>query len=265
MKLYSESIGHGPELVLIHGWGAHSAVWSGLRKKLAETFRVTTIDLPGHGNSPYQAGVMDSLPAVAEAVLAVAPTEASWLGWSLGGLIVQQAALLEAGRFEKIILLGSTPSFITRDDWPYAVDQAVLENFHQELRKDSRATLLRFIALQTRGSQQAANDARLLRQLLLEPAPDNAALEAGLNLLQQSDMREQLAMIDAPVLLLSGARDTLLPAKALPEITGLFKDARFTLIDKAGHAPFLSHKDETFTLVNEFLTQPQIVKSRHAR
>lgn len=263
MNLHSETTGQGPELVLLHGWGAHSGVWAGLRDRLAENFRVTCIDLPGHGNSPYQAQAMDSLPALAEAVLAIAPLNASWLGWSLGGLVAQQAAVLEPGRIEKLILLASTPSFVVRDGWSNAVDVAVFEAFYQDLLGDAQATLLRFIALQTRGSRQAADDARMLKRVLLQPLPDSDALQAGLNLLRQADMREQVGMISAPTLLLAGARDTLLPKRALAEMAGLFPNAGFEIIDKAGHAPFLSHRDETLNAINTFMMSVHNTGQQH--
>lgn len=263
MKLYSETSGEGPGLVLLHGWGAHSAAWTGMREALAKNYSVTCIDLPGHGNSPYQVEVMDSLTALTEAVLAVTPPTASWLGWSLGGLVAQQAALLEPRRVKKLILLGSTPSFVSREGWPYAVEPAVFETFHQNLVKDSRATLLRFIALQTRGSKQAGEDARLLKELLLQPAPDSDALQAGLNLLRQSDMREQLRLINVPTLLLAGARDTLLPKEALAEMARLLPDATVEIIERAGHAPFLSHREETLQAINAFLMEVQQQVQQH--
>lgn len=263
MKLYSETTGQGPDLVLLHGWGAHSGVWAGLRDRLAKNFRVTSIDLPGHGNSPYQAKTMDSLPAVAEAVLAIAPLNASWLGWSLGGLVAQQAAVLEPGRIEKLILLASTPSFVVRAGWSNAVEMTVFEGFYQDLLRDAQATLLRFIALQTRGSRQAAEDARMLKCVLLEVLPDSNALQAGLNLLRQADMREKAALICAPTLLVAGARDTLLPKHALTEMLGLFPNAKLEVIDKAGHAPFLSHPDETLNAINTFMMGAHTTGQQH--
>ena len=185
MKLHSETIGSGSELVLLHGWGAHSGVWIGLREALAENFTVTCIDLPGHGQSAYDKDVMGTLASLAEAVLAEAPLNAHWLGWSLGGLVAQQAALLEPARIEKLILLGSTPSFVMREEWPYAVDASVFETFYEELFSDADATLLRFISLQTRGSGQASEDVRMLKKVLLNPSPNNFALQDGLNLLRQ--------------------------------------------------------------------------------
>jgi pimeloyl-[acyl-carrier protein] methyl ester esterase len=139
----------------------------------------------------------------------------------------------------------------------------VFETFHQDLTNDSHATLLRFIALQTRGSKQAGDDARLLKRVLLQPPPDSEALQAGLNLLRQADLREQVGMINAPVLLLAGARDTLLPKQALPEMSRLFQNAVFELIDKAGHAPFLSHRDQTLDAINAFLMGIQDTGQQH--
>lgn len=253
MILHRETIGQGPELVLLHGWGAHSGVWLGMREMLAENFTVTCIDLPGHGHSDYNESVMASLPNLAEAVLDVAPTCANWLGWSLGGLVAQQAALLEPDRVGKLILLGSTPSFVVRQGWPYAVEKSVFEMFHKDLLKDSSAALLRFIALQTRGSKQAAEDGRLLKKILLKPAPLSQALQAGLDLLRQTDLREQVKEIAVPVLLLAGSRDTLLPKRALPEIEKLFRNAKYEWIEKSGHAPFLSHRKETLERITDFL------------
>jgi pimeloyl-[acyl-carrier protein] methyl ester esterase len=90
LKLHTETTGTGPELVLIHGWGLHGGIWEPLLPLLAPHFRVTVVDLPGHGNSEWQDS--EGLPAFADAVLASVPQQAAWLGWSLGGLACQCAA-----------------------------------------------------------------------------------------------------------------------------------------------------------------------------
>ncbi|NNG14431.1 MAG: pimeloyl-[acyl-carrier protein] methyl ester esterase, partial [Gammaproteobacteria bacterium] len=101
---------------------------------------------------------------------------------------------------------------------------------------------------------------RLLKKVLLEPAPASEALQAGLNLLRQADMRKQARTISAPVLLLAGVRDTLLPKRALPEMADLFENAMFEHIEKAGHAPFLSHREETLKSIHTFLMDIQEMK-----
>ena len=44
-------------MVLLHGWGMNLRVFDGCAAALATTHRVTAIDLPGHGRSPWRAGL----------------------------------------------------------------------------------------------------------------------------------------------------------------------------------------------------------------
>ena len=53
MSLWHETSGSGPDLVLVHGWGMNAGVWSLLLPALQERFRVTVLELPGHGASPF--------------------------------------------------------------------------------------------------------------------------------------------------------------------------------------------------------------------
>lgn len=50
-SLYFESVGRGPDVVLVHGWGLHGGVWSRVAQALADEFTVHCVDLPGHGHS----------------------------------------------------------------------------------------------------------------------------------------------------------------------------------------------------------------------
>ncbi|MFP4076237.1 MAG: alpha/beta fold hydrolase, partial [Halochromatium sp.] len=81
-----------PTLVLLHGWGMNNGVWDALPASISERFHLHPIELPGHGNAPFQSHWRD-LPDWADAVLAQAPEQAIWLGWSLGALVALQAAL----------------------------------------------------------------------------------------------------------------------------------------------------------------------------
>ena len=73
-KVYVETLGEGPDLVLLHGWAMHSGIWGSVRSQLAQYFRLHLVDLPGHGVSPtpwihgpdtlknMSEMIMDSLP-----------------------------------------------------------------------------------------------------------------------------------------------------------------------------------------------------------
>lgn len=239
-----------PDLVLVHGWGAHSGVWQAVLPALQKSFRVTCIDLPGHGHSPEFTD--NSIESWAKAALEVAPEKAVWLGWSLGGLVAQRVAAMANERIEKLILLASTPKFVADKEWLNAVDEKVFSAFHAEVIKQPRASLLRFIALQTRGSRTASEDGRILRKTLLQPEPKSAALDAGMQLLLATDLRKQAAEIVCPVLVLGGERDTLIPYVGLSKISELFPNAESNFIKQAGHAPFLSHPNDFYKLLSGF-------------
>jgi pimeloyl-[acyl-carrier protein] methyl ester esterase len=252
MTLYTESSGSGPDLVLVHGWGLHGGVWDTLAPLLEPDFRVTRVDLPGHGRSAWHDP--DGLDGLARAVLESVPERAAWLGWSLGGLVAAGAALASPARIERLVLVAATPSFVCRPGWPAAMAPGLLEDFAQDLRRDYLRTLQRFLALQVRGSDAADGVLRELRARLLQhgqPAPE--ALLAGLDILRATDLRARYPEIACPVLLLMGARDTLVPAAAARPAAGLLPDARVELIDGAGHAPFLARPAAVAGLVRDFL------------
>lgn len=43
--------GSGSPLIFIHGWGMHGGMWGDVLVRLADQFRVSAVDLPGHGYS----------------------------------------------------------------------------------------------------------------------------------------------------------------------------------------------------------------------
>ena len=248
--IYSDAETSKPNLVLLHGWGAHSGVWQTVLPILQQSFRVICIDLPGHGNSPELAD--NSIDSWAKAVLEVAPEKATWLGWSLGGLVGQRAASMERQRIERLILLSSTPKFVASEGWHEAVDGKTFHEFYAEVVREPSVSLLRFIAIQTRGSKTAGEDSRVLRKTLLDPAPKPDALDVGMQLLLTTDLREELNKIVCPVLVLGGERDSLVPKKALSVISKFFMNAKYKVIKRAGHAPFLSHPDEFSKALTDF-------------
>lgn len=238
--LYHDTRGLGPDLVLLHGWGMNAAVWGPLAEELAHDFRVTCIELPGHGESrPLASG---SLADWAAACLDAAPERAVWLGWSLGALLALQAALQAPRRVSRLLLAAGTPRFVQGPDWPHAVPRATLEQFASALVRDPLATLDRFLALQVRGSPDARDTLRRLREGIRQRPPARPhALEQGLGLLGEGDLRSHLAAVDCPSLWLLGQRDTLVPPEIGEAVGRYMPGARVELLAGAGHASFLSH------------------------
>lgn len=255
MKLFTRTQGDGPDLVLLHGWGLHGEVWSEVAPALAAHYRVTLIDLPGHGRSTPLDGA-GSLHALTQQVLDAAPPAAAWLGWSLGGMIALHAAFTQPQRLTRLVAVAATPRFVQAPDWPHAVETRLLDDFALALTCDYRATVQRFVALQTRGAPHARAQLRALNaQLFSHGEPDPAALRAGLEVLRGADLRGEICAINCPTLLIGAEHDKLVPVAALKNFVLMLPAGRLHIIGGAGHAPFLSHAREFIRTVKEFLDE----------
>lgn len=252
MSLYIDTRGSGPDLVMLHGWGLHGGLFGPVIEPLAQHFRLHLVDLPGHGRSPMLAGEY-TLETVAGAIADEVPAGAHWLGWSLGGRIALAAAR-DGAAIDKLILVGANPCFTQRPDWPHAMPEAELEQFAASLRDNYKATLQRFLAVQSRGSERAREELRNLRDsLFAHGEPDQQALAGGLEILRSADLRPALNTISQPTLVLHGERDTLAPLAAAEYTATRLPNGKLGVIEGAGHAPFISHTEQFLAAVEGFL------------
>ena len=112
--------GRGEPLLMLHGWGVNSEIWTSLVDELKLFVTVYVVDLPGMGGStlisPY------TLDNIAKEIKANVPIKkCNILGWSLGGQVAMYLAIKMPEFVEKLILMSTTPCFVEKIDWPYAV------------------------------------------------------------------------------------------------------------------------------------------------
>ena len=253
--LHVHSAGQGPDLVLLHGWGMHGGVFAELEPPLRAHFRVHRVDLPGHGHSPLSGPF--ELPDLVEEVISALDgritAPALWAGWSLGGMLALQVAAARPDVVGRLVLIASAPRFSRADDWPTGMDPDTLADFGNRLAEDHAGILQRFLALQTFGEPTARTTLRALRAALdSAPAPDPAALAAGLRILQEADLRDAWKAVTVPALLIGGERDRLVHPDALAAAVDLRPQTRWQRIPAAGHAPFVSHPEAVAGAITEF-------------
>jgi pimeloyl-[acyl-carrier protein] methyl ester esterase len=252
VKLHVDRTGAGPDLVLLHGWGLHSGVWSDVLPALALRFRVHAVDLPGHGYSRDT-----TVPAFDDAVALVAaciPAGAIVCGWSLGGLIAQRIAAEEPAKARALALAASTPCFVERGGWPHAMKLATLESFASSLRDDYAATLAQFVRLNAlNGARGHAAIRALARRVAERGTPAVEALEAGLRWLRDVDLRASVGRIAQPTAVIHGARDALAPIEAGRWLARNLPDASLSELPDAAHLPFFTHPREFTQLLESIV------------
>jgi pimeloyl-[acyl-carrier protein] methyl ester esterase len=254
MTLYVETVGSGPDLVMLHGWGLHSGLFHPVIDALSKHFRLHLVDLPGHGRSTMLNGDY-TLSAIAKTIAAQVPDNAHWLGWSLGGRVALQAAA-DGQIIDRLILVGNNPCFVQKEGWPHAMPESELNQFADSLNNDHKQTLLRFIAVQSRGSERGREELRELRSELLDHGvPNQKALAGGLEILRSADLRNLLPTIEQQTLVLHGSRDTLAPLAAAEFTAAQLPHSELIVIEGAGHAPFISHPDLFIAAVEAFINE----------
>jgi len=245
--------GRGGDLALVHGWGLGKAVWQPVIAALGQRFRLHLVDLPGYDgdgqNLPAAAGFVPT----AQALVDLLPAGTALCGWSLGGLLALQAALLAPRHFSRLILVGASPCFAQRADWRCAQPPALLDAFGSAVAADVPLALRRFVTLLNQGDASARAITGRLAKLAATP-PTGATLAQGLAWLAEVDLRQRLqsAGLALPTLLIHGRHDSLIPCAAAAWLHEALPNSQLEIFAAAAHAPFLNDPERFAELTVDF-------------
>jgi pimeloyl-ACP methyl ester carboxylesterase len=242
VRLHYQEKGTGTPLVLIHGYTSSTYSWKDVFEPLSKNFRVIAVDLKGFGFSGKPDG---DYSRRAQATLVVhlldfLKVEKAWLcGNSMGGDVALHLTLMNPQRVTGLILIDSggvevpgsgslAPRYLllpvvgrvlialslTSDK---LVRQGLQKSFYDQTKVSNERVAYYYRPLQTRGGQLAALRARVQTH--------DFSIEQDLN------------KINAPVLILWGAQDQLIPLEAGIKMNKLIKDSKLVIFDSCGHLP----------------------------
>ena len=249
--------GRGEPLLMIHGWGVNSEIWTSLVDELKLFVTVYVVDLPGMGGSssisPY------TLDNISKEIKANVPIKkCNILGWSLGGQVAMYLAIKMPEFVEKLILMSTTPCFVEKIDWPYGVNKQFFLNFEIEAKKNLNDTLMKFFLIQTRGINDSKKMMKFLKNEFIELRDENkSGMQSALNVLKEVDLRNDVQKIDKLTLIITGDKDRLTSTKASVWLNETIKGSTLKEIKGANHIPFLSHKETMTESVKKFLQNDQ--------
>jgi len=229
-----------PVVVLGSSLGTTQAMWAPQVKVLAERFRVVTFDHRGHGESEVPTGPysIDDLGGdVVDLLNELLIERVSYVGISLGGAVGLWLAENAPDRFHRFALL-CPPAY------PAAGAQVWTDRAAQ-VRADGTqsivdATLARWFLPEYAESHPDEVEA-VRQQLLSTPAEGYAACCEALGAM---DLRDKLADITAPVLLVTAESDTSIPPETVIPLASTIPGAHLEVIENAAHLVTYTHPEQ---------------------
>lgn len=223
--------GSGPATVLVHGLAGSWRWWEPVVAPLASRLRVYLVDLPGFGSARGQPFVLGEAPSYLRALIAAIGLERpNLVGHSLGGAVCARAAAL----------------------WPESVDRLVLAA-PAGLLEGRRVTQF---ALPLTAAARHMRPA-FLRVVLVDSLRAGllTLYRAGTQLLGDDALREELAAITAPTLLVWGERDPLVPLPLADEYERAIPDARLVVLAGTGHVAMADRPVEFAETLIDFVCE----------
>ncbi len=254
--------GRGPLVALVHGLGGFAASWGPTLEALSGRATVLALDLPGFGRSakPRARYGLDLFTEALEGFFgALGVGQVSLVGHSLGAAVALTYALAHPERIDRVAFIGGlVPGFAYRMSPIYralalpgvgealalcgcpAVYRAALARCFHRPRPEEIAFLVSCdYPARTGWSARAAflSTVRAMRE----------DYERG------GEYRRALRAFTAPLLLIHGRQDPVVPAAHCQEIAEDLPRAERKWVDACGHFPHLEHPDLVNRWLGEFL------------
>ncbi|MCW2684540.1 MAG: 3-oxoadipate enol-lactonase [Blastococcus sp.] len=218
-----------PVVVLSNSLGATRAMWDPQVPALAERFRVISYDTRGHGESPAPAGpysVDDLVDDVVALLDRLGVERAHVAGLSLGGMTGMRLAAREPARVRRLAVLCTS----ARPSSQGFLDRAVAA------RSGGTAPLAPAIVSRWLTPAYAAAHPDLVARLeAMVAGADDEGYASCCEAVARLDLREDLARITAPTLVVSGADDPALQPEHQQAIAEGIADAELLSVSPAAH------------------------------
>ncbi len=253
MQLHYRDEGEGEPIVLIHGAMASLHTWDGWTEDMLQAgFRVIRLDLPAFGltgpNADGEYGFDYYADIVAELLDNLNVEKSSMAGNSLGGGVTWAFASRYPGRTDKIILVDAA-GFALDEDLSSIGDLAGISIIKPFVRYFTPRYIIGIFVSQVYGDSSKIADETLARYYRLLRREGNREvlynLVGTVNSMDEADLRERLASIQAPTLIMWGDKDLWIPLENAYMFQESITGSELIVYEGAGHVPMEEIPAET--------------------
>lgn len=231
-ELFTTRLGEaGPPVVFCHGLFGQGRNWTQIAKSLADRHRVTLVDMPDHGRSPWTDRL--DYTAMADSVASVLDEPSALVGHSMGGKAAMLAALRHPAKVERLCVVDVSPVQYPQTDEFRGFIDAMLAIDLERLSSRAEADAALAPAVPDPGVR-----AFLLQSLQREAGgwrwlPNLEVLRRDLPVLR--GFPETDAVYEGPVLWIGGTNSDYVRDEYREEMRARFPNVRRVTVKGAGH------------------------------
>jgi pimeloyl-ACP methyl ester carboxylesterase len=263
-KVYGSD--HNYPLICVHGFGSKKETWIAQLSSLSEEFKVIIFDLRSAGKSdrpnlPYNMEVLSNDIVGLMDYLNI--DRAHFLGFSLGGMILQNFVLKYPKRVNKLILINTNAGL--PDDKGIEMFKKVQLERIELIKQDPEKVLWRDIKLgfDVKFRKQMEADPKkkfhgiwsvedLIEYIKINPSTPQD-IENQAYAVKSHNAYLKLNQIKNKTLLISASNDKLCPLSAMLEIHRRIPNSIIKVIEGAGHEVHRSNAPEVNNIILNFL------------
>lgn len=246
-----------PVIILLHGFGSSLHTFEPWAEALKADYRVVRLDLPGSGLSPPDP-TGDYTDARSIALILVLMDDlgietATLVGNSIGGRIAWNMAVDHPERVSKLVLI--SPDGFASPGFAYG-EAADVPTVMKAMRFTLPKSAIRPNLAASYGDPGLLTEATVKRyhDLMLAPGGRGALLKR-MEQTVLTDPATRLPQIKAPVLLLWGRKDRLIPFSNSADYTKLLADSRLVAFKDLGHVPMEEDPAQSLAPLKAFLAE----------
>ena len=259
INMYYEIHGEGEHLILIMGLGGDHFRWFRILPLLAENFKVITFDNRGVGKTdkpdiPYTMKMMSD--DIAGLMDSIGIEKALFFGISLGGMIVQNFALLYPQRIISLILGctfcgGKNTVSSEQRSGPSVLDPSLIETMLPEERAVEMMPALY--------SREFIDNNQDFVEIQIEYAKNNPLDTVGYRRQMEAvgthDTYDRLPEIKLPTMVITGDKDVLISVENSRIIASRIPDSELVILEGTGHGFYTEANEETARILTDFMNR----------
>ena len=244
-------------MLFAHGFGCDQNMWRWITPAFERDYKIVLFDYVGSGKSDLKAYDRDrynTLDGYVQDVLDICAAadlrDVIFVGHSVSGMIGVLAANREPKRFERLLLVSPSPSYINQADYVGGFERADIEGLLEMMEKNYLGWAS-FLAPAVMKNPDRPELQAELEQSFCATDPKIARCFAEVTFL--SDNRADVGRTKVPALIMQTSDDSIAPVEVGRYMETHMPQSTFRLMNAVGHCPHMSHPEETIEVMREYL------------